>query len=71
MADLSHASGLSISMLSKIENGMISPSLSSLQRLGRALSVPLSTFFSSFDDRDGASPDPAGDAPAAPPGPDD
>jgi transcriptional regulator with XRE-family HTH domain len=38
-------------MLSKIENGQISPSLSTLQSLARALNQPLSSFFTPFEER--------------------
>jgi ribosome-binding protein aMBF1 (putative translation factor) len=56
IAELSAASGLSMSMLSKIENGVISPSLTSLQALGAALSVPLTTLFRNYDDLDATPP---------------
>jgi transcriptional regulator with XRE-family HTH domain len=49
--DLAHQAGLSISMLSKIENGGTSPSLATLQSLAQALNVPLSTFFTTFDEK--------------------
>lgn len=45
VADVAQASGLSIGMLSKIENGAISPSLTSLQALARAFGVHISTLF--------------------------
>ena len=51
MSDLATAAGLSIGMLSKIENGGISASLSSLQSLSEALQVPLSSLFASFEER--------------------
>lgn len=50
VADLSKRTGLSIGMLSKIENGNTSPSLSTLQSLSHALSVPLTSFFRRFED---------------------
>lgn len=50
VADLAKRTGLSIGMLSKIENGNISPSLSTLQTLAHALSVPLTSFFRRFED---------------------
>ncbi|MCB2127578.1 MAG: helix-turn-helix domain-containing protein [Rhodobacteraceae bacterium] len=50
VADLAKRTGLSIGMLSKIENGNISPSLSTLQSLSHALSVPLTMFFRQFED---------------------
>jgi transcriptional regulator with XRE-family HTH domain len=37
-------------MLSKIENGATSPSLSTLQALAKALQVPLTTFFRDYDE---------------------
>ena len=51
VADLASAAGLSSGMLSKIENGGISASLSSLQSISRVLQVPLSSLFASFEDR--------------------
>ena len=51
VAELSAATGLSIGMLSKIENGNTSPSLTTLQTLANALSVPLTTFFKGFEER--------------------
>jgi transcriptional regulator with XRE-family HTH domain len=42
-------------MLSKIENGNISPSLASLQALSRALGIPLTTLFRGFEERRSAS----------------
>ncbi|WPP03800.1 XRE family transcriptional regulator [Methylocella tundrae] len=49
--ELATAAGLSTGMLSKIENGQISPSLSTLQSLARALNQPLSTFFTPYEER--------------------
>jgi len=49
VADLAAATGLSLGMLSKIENGNISPSLTTLQALSRALGVPLTTFFRRYE----------------------
>jgi hypothetical protein len=40
-----------LDMLSKIENGQISPSLASLQALATALNVPLTTFFTTFEEK--------------------
>ncbi|MBY8977433.1 helix-turn-helix transcriptional regulator [Rhodobacteraceae bacterium NNCM2] len=45
VADLAQASGLSPGMLSKIENGAISPSLTSLQALAQAFGVHITTLF--------------------------
>lgn len=50
IAELSNRTGLSIGMLSKIENGNTSPSLSTLQSLAHAMSVPLTAFFRQFED---------------------
>lgn len=49
VADLAEVTGLSIGMLSKIENGNTSPSLTTLQTLANALSVPLTSFFHRFE----------------------
>jgi transcriptional regulator with XRE-family HTH domain len=51
IADLAGAAGVSSGMLSKIENGQISPSLSKLNAIAEALSVPLTTLFAAFEDR--------------------
>jgi transcriptional regulator with XRE-family HTH domain len=51
VADLSVATGISIGMLSKIENGNTSPSLTTLQTLASALSVPLTSFFRGFEEK--------------------
>ena len=51
VADLSTQTGLSIGMLSKIENGITSPSLSTLQSLAHALSVPITAFFRRYEER--------------------
>jgi transcriptional regulator with XRE-family HTH domain len=50
VTDLSTATGISVGMLSKIENGNISPSLTSLQSLSKALGVPLTAFFRRFEE---------------------
>ncbi len=55
VADLAAATGLSIGMLSKTENGLASPSLKTLQTLAAALSVPLTAFFRRFEETRGAS----------------
>lgn len=49
--DLSEQTGLSIGMLSKIENGITSPSLTTLQSLALALNVPLTALFRQFEER--------------------
>lgn len=51
VADLAQATGLSVGMLSKIENGVTSPSLTTLQILSAALSVPVTAFFRRFEER--------------------
>lgn len=51
VAELSALTNLSIGMLSKIENGNTSPSLTTLQTLANALSVPLTAFFKGFEER--------------------
>lgn len=51
VSDLAAAAGISSGMLSKIENGQISPSLSTLQAIAGALTVPLSNLFAAFEDR--------------------
>lgn len=50
VAELSATTGLSIGMLSKIENGNTSPSLTTLQTLANALAVPLTAFFRGFEE---------------------
>lgn len=55
ISDLASAAGISNGALSKIENGGISPSLSTLQAIANVLQTPLSTLFASFDDREDCS----------------
>lgn len=50
VADLAESTGLSIGMLSKIENGNTSPSLTTLQTLAHALSIPITSFFRRFEE---------------------
>lgn len=50
VADLARGTGLSVGMLSKIENGLISPSLTTLQTLSRALGVPITSFFQRYEE---------------------
>lgn len=50
VADLAQVTGLSVGMLSKIENGVTSSSLTTLQVLSAALSVPVTTFFRRFEE---------------------
>lgn len=61
VADLSAATGLSLGMLSKIENGQTSPSLTTLQVLAHAFSVPVTAFFKSYEERREAQHVKAGD----------
>ena len=49
VVDLAAATGLSNGMLSKIENGATSPSLTTLQSLSRALGVPVTSLFRRFE----------------------
>lgn len=55
VTELSKVAGLSGGMLSKIENGMTSPSLATLQALSRALNVPVTSFFRKFEEQRDAS----------------
>lgn len=50
VSDLADNSDLSVGMLSKIENGLTSPSLTTLQSLSHALGVPISYFLKSFEE---------------------
>lgn len=60
ISDLARSTELSVGMVSKIENGQTSPSLSTLKALASALNVPISMFFQEFDVRRDASYVPAG-----------
>ena len=51
VAELGTAAGISTGMLSKVENGAISPSLATLHALAVALSVPITRLFTRIDDR--------------------
>jgi len=51
VADLGVAAGISSGMLSKIENGAISPSLATLAALARALNVPITRLFAETEER--------------------
>lgn len=51
VAELATAAEISSGMLSKIENGQISPSLGTLQTLAQALNVPIALLFSEFEQR--------------------
>ena len=50
LAELASAASLSAGMLSKIENGAISPSLDTLSALARSLNVPIAQFFIENDE---------------------
>jgi transcriptional regulator with XRE-family HTH domain len=60
VAELAKLSSLSAGMLSKIENGMTSPSLDTLQALSRALHVPVTAFFRRYEEERDATFVPAG-----------
>lgn len=51
VAELGAAAGISTGMLSKIENGSISPSLGTLEALAKALNVPISRLFSEREEQ--------------------
>jgi transcriptional regulator with XRE-family HTH domain len=51
VADLAAAAKLSPGMLSKIENGLTSPSLTTLKTLSAALGVPVTAFFRRYEER--------------------
>lgn len=55
VADLAVATGMSVGMLSKIENGNISSSLGTLQSLSKAFGVPLTAFFRGYEEPRSAS----------------
>ena len=51
VAELAAVTGLSIGMLSKIENGATSPGLTTLQAPSHAFSVPDTAFFKGYEER--------------------
>jgi transcriptional regulator with XRE-family HTH domain len=51
VAELGLAAGITAGMLSKIENGAISPSLATLDALAKALNVPISALFAESEER--------------------
>ncbi len=51
VTELGAAAGISAGMLSKIENGSISPSLGTLDALAKALNVPITRLFADTDER--------------------
>jgi transcriptional regulator with XRE-family HTH domain len=44
--ELSEKSGMSVGHISRLENGLKSPTISTLERLAKALDVPIVYFFS-------------------------
>lgn len=60
VAELAGAAELSTGMLSKIENGQISPSLTTLQIVAKVLNLPLTALFASFEEKRDCSYVPAG-----------
>ena len=60
VAELAADAKISTGMLSKIENGQISPSLSTLQALAQSLNVPITQLFLSFEEQRDCSYVPAG-----------
>lgn len=54
VSDVAAATDISVGMLSKIENGNTSPSLTTLQTLARALGVPITSFFRRFEEEHSA-----------------
>lgn len=50
VVDLATQAGLSAGMLSKIENGLTSPSLATLRSLADALKIPVTALFRSYDE---------------------
>lgn len=61
LQDVADRSGLSLGMISKIENTQTSPSLRTLARLSQALEVPVTTFFRGLEEERDASYVRAGD----------
>lgn len=55
VVDLAKVAGLSAGMLSKIEHGLTSPSLSTMQSLAKALHVPVTALFRRFEEERDAS----------------
>ncbi len=51
VSELATAAQISSGMLSKIENGQISPSLATLQMLAQALNIPITLLFASYEER--------------------
>ncbi len=55
VVELAKVAGLSAGMLSKIEHGLTSPSLSTMQNLAKALHVPVTALFRRFEEERDAS----------------
>jgi len=55
LQDVADRAGLSLAMVSKIENAQASPSLRTLAQLSQALSVPVPVFFRELSDQEDAS----------------
>jgi transcriptional regulator with XRE-family HTH domain len=55
VAELAKLAGVSIGMLSKIENGISSPSLATMKALSEALNVPVTSFFRRYEEERDAS----------------
>jgi len=60
VAELAGNAEISTGMLSKIENGQISPSLTTLQILARAINLPITALFASFEEKRDCSYVPSG-----------
>ena len=55
LQDVADRAGLSLAMVSKIENAQASPSLRTLAQLSQALAVPVTVFFRELSDQEDAS----------------
>ena len=55
VVELAKASSISVGMISKIENGQTSPSLSTLQSLSDALNIPVTALFRQYEEHRSAS----------------
>ena len=51
VGEVAKLAGLSVGMLSKIENGMTSPSLATLRALAEALNVPVTSLFRKYEEQ--------------------
>ena len=51
VGELAKLAGLSVGMLSKIENGVTSPSLATLRALAEALNVPVTSLFRKYEEQ--------------------